>query len=106
MFGPDEIFGQTADNIYLPKWRAAGDESNWLQLHCDARGGHSMVIGSGRPRPGGEAVRGACLIRDREVERRAHDILDEPFFNRVAPARRSFHAAAREQHTALAGGCG
>jgi hypothetical protein len=99
MFGPDEIFGQTADT-YLPEWRATGDESNWLQLHCDARGWpqHGHLIWA-TPSWWERQFEAHGLIRDREVERRAHDILDESFFNRVAPGRRSFFLLRRANST-------
>jgi len=99
MFGPDEIFGQTAD-IYLPEWRAAGDKSNWLQLHCDAWGWpqHGHLIWA-TPSWWERQFEAHGLIRDREVERRAHDILDEPFFDRVSPGRRSFFLLRRASST-------
>lgn len=36
MFGHDEVFGDV--DIPLPEWRAAGPETFWRHLHCDARG--------------------------------------------------------------------
>ncbi|MEP7042464.1 MAG: methyltransferase domain-containing protein [Dokdonella sp.] len=103
MFGADDVFGEVAPP-FLPEWRAVGPQSFWRHLHCDAQGwpmhGH-LVWASPSWWEGLLAAHG--LVRDRALERRVQADLGT-FFERYAPARKSFfllrHANATSSATA------
>lgn len=89
MFGDDDVFG-TASDAYLPEWRQAGDREYWRHIHCDGKGwpvhGH-LIFAS--PKWWEASFLKHGLVRDRDIERRIHSLL-KTFFEKVAPARRSF----------------
>lgn len=89
MFGPDDVFGLVS-GAYMPEWRAAGPESFWRHLHCDAQGWpmHGHLIWAS-PDWWERQFEAHGLVRDREMERHAHASLDD-FFEKSAPARKSF----------------
>lgn len=97
MFGPDDVFGETA-GVYLPEWRAAGSDDFWRHLHCDERGWpqHGHLIWAA-PSWWERRFREHGLVRDRDIERRVHACL-ERFFRDCAPARRSFFLLRREDN--------
>lgn len=96
MFGRDDVFGDT--DIPLPEWRAAGPDTFWRHLHCDARGwpmhGH-LVWASPSWWESRFAAHG--LVRDREIEHRVHCSLGG-FFDKYAPARRTFFVLKRDDN--------
>lgn len=89
MFGPDDVFGEAA-SPYLPEWKAAGPGDFWRHLHCDARGWplHGHLIWAS-PSWWESRFEAHGLVRDKDIERRAHATLDG-FFKDFAPARKSF----------------
>lgn len=89
MFGADDMFG-TVFEQYLPEWREAGEEHYWRHMHCDARGWpmHGHLVWAS-PQWWERAFLKRGLVRDRRIEREIHSLL-EGFFERNAPARRSF----------------
>jgi len=98
MFGADDVFGEVAPP-FLPEWRAAGSDSFWRHLHCDAQGWpmHGHLVWAS-PSWWEQRLAAHGLMRDRALERRVHADLDA-FFQNYAPARRSFfllrHADAK-----------
>jgi len=101
MFGTDDVFGEVAPP-FLPEWRAAGADTFWRHLHCDAQGwpmhGH-LVWASPSWWERRLATHG--LVRDRALERRVHADLDT-FFQHYAPARKSFFLLRHADATASA----
>jgi hypothetical protein len=89
MFGHDDVFGTPFD-AYVPEWQHAGEDDFWRHLHCDGKGwpvhGH-LVFAS--PKWWEDAFLKQGLVRDRTIERSIQSIL-KTFFDKVAPARRSF----------------
>jgi len=98
MFGTDDVFGEVAPP-FLPEWRAAGPGSFWRALHCDAEGWpmHGHLVWAS-PSWWEQRLAAHGLVRDRALERCVHADLDV-FFERYAPARKSFfllrHADAK-----------
>jgi hypothetical protein len=98
MFGADDTFG-TVFEQYLPEWRDGGDDQCWRHLHCDLKGwpAHGHLVWAS-PQWWERAFLKRGLVRDRRIERELHGLLSG-FFDRDAPARRSFfvlHHAAHE----------
>ena len=89
MFGTDDMFG-TVFEAYLPEWQQAGEDDFWRYMHCDAKGWpmHGHLVWAS-PRWWENAFLHHRLVRDRNIEAVLHTLL-EPFFETVAPARRSF----------------
>jgi SAM-dependent methyltransferase len=89
MFGTDDVFG-TVFEAYLPEWQHAGEDDFWRYMHCDAKGWpmHGHLVWAS-PRWWENAFLHHRLVRDRNIEGVLHTLL-EPFFETMAPARRSF----------------
>lgn len=89
MFGTDDVFG-TAFEAYLSEWQHAGEGDFWRYMHCDAKGWpmHGHLVWAS-PKWWENAFLKHRLVRDRNIERILHRLL-ERFFDRAAPARRSF----------------
>lgn len=89
MFGKDDVFG-TVFETYLPEWQQAGEDVFWRHMHCDAKGWpmHGHLVWAS-PKWWERTFLKHGLVRDRNIERSIHALL-EPFFEKMAPARRSF----------------
>ena len=97
MFGPDDVFG-TVFEPYLQPWREAGPERFWRHLHCDGTGWpvHGHLVWAA-PQWWERLFRAHGLVRERRLETLLQALLG-PFFERVAPARRSLFLLRRAQH--------
>lgn len=97
MFGEDRIFGSVFPE-YLPEWRTSGRDSFWRHIHCDAKGWpmHGHLVWA-HPSWWENLFLRHGLVRDAAIENTIHNLL-KPFFDKHAPARRSFfvlrHAAS------------
>lgn len=89
MFGEDDVFGTVFD-AYLPEWQQAGEDLNWLHMHCDAKGWpmHGHLVWAS-PNWWEKIFLKHGLVRERAIERVIHEQLKD-FFVAHAPARRSF----------------
>lgn len=89
MFGIDDVFG-TVFEAYLPEWQQAGEDVFWRYMHCDAKGWpmHGHLVWAS-PKWWESTFLKHGLVRDRNIERAIHALL-KPFFEKTAPARRSF----------------
>jgi SAM-dependent methyltransferase len=96
MHGEDDVFGQLF-KVYLPQWRQAGNDVFWRQMHCDEKGWplHGHLVWA-HPQWWESVFRKHGLVRDREIERGMHGLL-APFFEKYAPARRSFFLLRRAE---------
>ena len=88
MFGADDVFGEPF-SAYLPEWKSAGTEVFWRHLHCDEKGWplHGHLVWAD-PNWWESLFRRHGLVRDREIEKIIQATL-APFFDKIAPARRS-----------------
>lgn len=89
MFGNDDVFG-TVFEAYLPEWREAGTAAFWRHVHCDDKGWpmHGHLVW-GAPVWWEAQFNERGLVRDRVIERAIQTRL-RSFFDRLAPARKSF----------------
>ena len=89
MFGKDDVFG-TVFEAYLPEWQQSGEDVFWRYLHCDAKGWpmHGHLVWAS-PKWWESTFLKHGLVRDRDIERSIHALL-QPFLEKDAPARRSF----------------
>ena len=89
MHGTDDVFG-TVFEAYLPEWQQAGEDVFWRDLHCDTKGWpmHGHLVWAS-PKWWESTFLKHGLVRDRNIEKAIHALL-APFFEKTAPARRSF----------------
>lgn len=88
MFGTDDVFG-TIFPPYVEEWAVVGDDHFWYPMHCDAQGWpmHGHLVWAS-PAWWERLFRRHGLVRDRQIERTIHNLLED-FFRQHAPARKS-----------------